>query len=242
MALLQLTPTSGSPATIFIDENDIYRATSSGSGSLIVYSGPSAFLGDQQSVIVNESLGTLNVMSQSLIVITVGSNPVLINTANVVNIVSDGGSGSKIQYKEFGVTTYLFATQSPATLLGFYNAATNITKGATASSTYNSSSPVPPSDVLLGIINATTGGAITLTLDVATAFTAAGLTTNSSISFLVQSLGSGTVTLAANTGGVVNTSNNAGFGGNAMIVAGNTVAKFEMFCPSSNTYVLSRVY
>lgn len=243
MALLTLTPTSGSPASIQIDENDIYRVTANGAGSTVIYSGPSAFLGDQQTVVVSESVSTIDGLSKILFSVTVGSASVVLNANNIYDVVTDGGSGSKIMYKEFGLITYIFTTQSPAVIKNFVSVATNSTKGLSVGDTFVGGGTASASEVLAGILIANDAAPQTVNLDSQANFLAAGLTSGSSVSFYINNTAAGLVSLSPGAGGTPNLNNSPAFAPNtAMQVAGNSIAKFEIFATSGSAYVVARVY
>jgi len=126
MALIPLTPSSGSPAAIYVNDFNMTKVTPYADPSLptanadVIYSGPSAFLGDQQSVVVDELPAAILAASApataNLIQVTVSGVATLLNSNNILSVVSDGGTGSKIQYREFGVVSYVFASQAPAAI------------------------------------------------------------------------------------------------------------------------------
>lgn len=245
MALLTLTPTSGSPASIQVDENDIYRVTSNAGGSTVVFSGPSAFLGDQQTIIVSQSIATINSISSALFSVTVGAVSVLLNVNNIIDVVSDGGTGSKIMYKEFGNITYIFTTQAPLVIKSFVSVATSGSKAVTVGNTFVGGGTATAAEVIAGILIANDALPQAIALDTQANFLAAGLTSGSSVTFYVNNTAAGAATLSAGAGGTENTNNDDGFGGgagDAMVVSGNSSAKFEVFADSGSSYILSRVW
>lgn len=123
MALITLTPSSGSPAAIYVNDFNMTKVSPYTANSTyptahadVVFSGPSAFLGDQQSVIVDETVGAIVALSApataNLITVTVAGVATLLNSNNIISAVADG-TGSKIQYKEFGVVSYIFCAEPP---------------------------------------------------------------------------------------------------------------------------------
>lgn len=125
MALITLTPSDGSPA-IYVNEFNMTRVTPYSDPTLpsanadVVFVGPSAFLGDQQSVVVDETVAAIQgdsaaLSAGNLATVTIGGASVVINLNNIISLVAEG-TGSKIQYKEFGVVSYLFTTEDPAAI------------------------------------------------------------------------------------------------------------------------------
>lgn len=244
MALLKLTPTSGSPASIQVDEIDIYRVTSSAAGgSTVVYSGPSAFLGDQQTVIVNESISTVDSLSTALIQLTIGSQVILINAFNIFDVVTDA-VGSKIMYKEFGNITYLFAAQTPAQVKTLVNTALSAIKIAQPSAPFSGVATASAADVCAGILVCNDAAPMALNLPTPADMANSGMKVGSTLAFYVQSIAAGDVSLVVPFGGTSNTSNSAAFvaPNTPTTIGGNRVAKYEMFFNTALTYILSRVY
>jgi len=241
MALLTLTPTSGSPASIQVDEIDIYRVTSYGAGSNVVYSGPSAFLGDQVAVIVNETPAAIAALSTALITLTIGGQSVLVNVFNIFDVVVDP-IGSKIMYKEFGLITYLFATEAPSVVKTLVFSATNNTKYNISAAITSTSLSV--NQVSAGYIKAdTSGGAVALTLPTFANFTSAGYGEGSVITFFVENVSIGSTNAATVTvpgGGNVNFNTLNGTGAVAD-GATTSLGKFEIVIKSTSATV-SRVY
>ena len=126
-ALVSLTKSDGS-GTIYVNSLNIVKVNTFTSSEIpsanadVIYSAPSAFLGDQTSVIADElpaNIASASALpSTGIISVTVAGVAVYLNVYNILSVVSDGGSGSKIQYKEFGVVTYIFCSESPSTVQG----------------------------------------------------------------------------------------------------------------------------
>jgi len=250
MALLTLSPlNSGFPASLLIDENDVYRVTPYAgnttyptANALVIFNAPSAFLGDQQSVIVTQTALSIGQASSSLFPLTIGGVSTYVNSKNIVDVATDGGSGSKVLIKEYGIVNTLFATETPAAVKILVMGATSTTTKYSAAS-FTVSANLSVSDVIGGYISSTTAGAVVLTLPTVAAFAAAGYSTGSVITFYVENLTIGStnpITPTVQAGMTFSTV--SGHANAVASLAATCVGKFEIVMQSATVATLARVW
>lgn len=245
MALITLTPNASPLVPINIDEVDIYKVSAyvsvdaPGANSVVVYSAPSAFLGDMQSVVVNETVATITALTNSLITLTIGGVATLVNAYNIIDILPSG-SGSKILIKEFGTVNTLFATESPSAIKPLFFSATNNTKYAINPAI--AAGPLSVSQIAAGYIKVnTSGGAVSLATPSLADFTSAGYGEGSVITFFVENVSIGSTFSATLSPGANVDFNN--LNGTAAVADALTtcLGKFEIVIKASKA-TLSRVY
>lgn len=248
MALLTLSPlNSGFPASLLIDENDVYRVipytantTYPTANALVIFNAPSAFLGDQQSVIVSQTALAIGQSSSSLFPLTIGGVSTYVNSKNIVDVATDGGSGSKVLIKEYGIVNTLFATETPAAVKILVMGATSTTTKYSASN-FTITGNLAVSDLIGGYIASTSTAAVVLTLPTIATLVAAGYSTGSVITFYLENLTIG----SANTVTLLPTGYNIATGGTLMSASSavaTCVGKFEIVMQSSTVATIARVW